>query len=65
MFSHCEQAVAFNCLSGLSQDKEPGEFPADPAETLAFCQTLTPWVVLRHDYFSHDFTVYLYRDGQV
>jgi hypothetical protein len=42
--------------------QEPGEFYADPVEIVRFCRSLTPWVVLRHDYLAHDFTVYLYRD---
>jgi SAM-dependent methyltransferase len=65
MFAACEKATAFNCLSGWAPDKEPGEFHADPLEVLAFCRTLTPWVSLRHDYFPHDFTLYMYRGNRV
>jgi SAM-dependent methyltransferase len=54
-------AVAFNSLSSWVPVQEPGEFYADPLETLGFCRTLTPWVVLRHDYHPRDFTVYLYK----
>lgn len=55
-------AVAFTSLSTRSPVFAAGEFHADPVETLAFCQTLTPYVVLRHDYLPHDFAVYLYRE---
>jgi RimJ/RimL family protein N-acetyltransferase/SAM-dependent methyltransferase len=61
MFERCRIGVAFNSLSGWSENKQPGEFYADPTATLEFCRTLTPWVVLRHDYMPHDFTIYMYR----
>ena len=61
MFSMCQKAVAFNSLSSWAAHKEPGEFHADPLETLGFCRSLTPWVTLRHDYMPHDFTMYMYR----
>jgi hypothetical protein len=62
LFRACRKAAAFNSLSAWAPTQEAGEFHADPLETLAFCRTLTPWVVLRHDYHPRDFTVYLYRD---
>jgi trans-aconitate methyltransferase len=61
MFDRAKIAVAFNSLSTWTGDAEPHEFNADPLETVAWCRKLTPWVVLRHDYMPHDFTVYLYR----
>jgi RimJ/RimL family protein N-acetyltransferase/SAM-dependent methyltransferase len=63
MFGLCRKAVAFNSLSAWAPDQEAGEFYADPAATLAFCRTLTPRVVLRHDYHPRDFTLYLYKGG--
>ena len=62
MFTSCHKAVAVNTLSQWSTQHEAGEFHADPIATLAFCRTLTPWVVMRHDYHPGDFTVYLYRE---
>jgi RimJ/RimL family protein N-acetyltransferase len=64
MFGLCAKAAAFNSLSNWSPVKDEGEFHADPLETLAFCRTLTPWIVLRHDYHPRDFTVYMFREGQ-
>jgi SAM-dependent methyltransferase len=61
MMRVARRAVAFNSLSAWASQAVPGEFHADPAATLAWCRTLTPWVVLRHDYHPGDFTVYLYR----
>ena len=61
MFELCRVATAFNTLSAWGNAREEGEFYADPVETLAFCRTLSPWVVLRHDYHPGDFTIYIYR----
>ena len=62
MFELSRVALSFNSLSTWASVREPGEFYADPLETVRFCRTLTPWVVLRHDYLAHDFTVYCYRE---
>jgi SAM-dependent methyltransferase len=61
LYERCRQAVAFNSLSSWASSKAAGEFYADPLETVAFCRTLTPWVVLRHDYHPGDFTIYMYK----
>lgn len=62
MFGIATVALAFNSLSIYAGDKEDGEFYADPAEVMAFCKTLTPWVILREDYHSRDFTIYMYKN---
>jgi SAM-dependent methyltransferase len=62
MLSSC--AVAFNSLSAWAEDKESGEFYADPLRVVDYCRRLTPWVVLRHDYHPRDFTVYMYKAGR-
>ncbi len=61
MFALSKKGLIFNSLSSLADTLEPGEFYADPSRVLAFCQTLTRNVILRHDYLGHDFTVYMYR----
>jgi SAM-dependent methyltransferase len=61
MYSLANLAVAFNSLSSWASGQEKGEFYADPLQTVEYCRTLTPWVVLRHDYHPRDFTVYMYR----
>jgi SAM-dependent methyltransferase len=61
MFAAARCVVTFNSLSTWASKYEPGEFYADPLETLVFCRTLSPRVVLRHDYLPHDFTIYLYK----
>jgi SAM-dependent methyltransferase len=61
MYALSREAVAFNSLSAWATDKETGEFYPDPLLVLEFCRTLTPWVVLRHDYHPRDFTIYMYK----
>lgn len=62
LYELSSEAVAFNSLSAWADKQEPEEFYADPISTLEFCRTLSPWVVLRHDYMPHDFTIYIYRE---
>lgn len=61
MFDLCREAVIFNTLSTVAYQREADEFYANPARTLEYCQTLTPRVVLRHDYLPHDFTVLMHK----
>lgn len=63
MYAACTKAVAFNSLSTWYGEPDPaGYFQADPAEILDLCRGITRNVILRHDYFPHDFTVYLLRE---
>ena len=63
MYASCDKGVAFNSLSGWDEvNNKLGYFSADPQETLKFCRTLTPFIMLRHDYLPHDFTMFLYRE---
>lgn len=64
MFSLCKQGIAFNSLSDWAVNKTSGEFYASPTETLNFCKTLSPYVVMRHDYHPADFTIYVYKENQ-
>ena len=63
MFGACKKGVAFNTLSSWDESgSQKRFFCADQLETLAFCRTLTPHILMRHDYLPHDFTVFLFRD---
>lgn len=64
MFLMSKKGIAFNSLSTWADSKTTGEFYASPSETLEFCKTLSPYVVLRHDYHPADFTVYIYKNRQ-
>ena len=61
MYEKARLAVAFNSLSVWAPAKELNEYYANPQETVEFCRSITPWVVMRHDYLPHDFTIYMYR----
>lgn len=62
MYELTRIVFAFNSLSSWAPEQEENEFYADPPATVAFCRTLTPWVVLRHDYHPRDFTIYMYKE---
>lgn len=62
MYQIACEAVAFNIMSMKADFIQPYEYYARPGGILDFCLTLTRRVILRHDYMTHDFTVYMYRD---
>ncbi len=62
MFCLTKKGMAFNVLSSKADFKNMNEYYADSGEMLDFCLTLSRKVILRHDYMTHDFTVYLYKD---
>lgn len=64
MFSMCNKGLAFNSLSSLSDNLDENDFSMNPYELMDFCRTLSPWVVMRHDYHPNDMTVYLYKEQQ-
>lgn len=61
LFAITGKVLAVNSLSSWSDTAARNEFHADPVETFRFCGGLTKKVMLRHDYFPHDFSVYLYK----
>lgn len=65
MYDMCNEVVAFNTLSVWAPDKQDGEFYADPSVVLSFCKSLSPWVSLRHDYHTRDFSVFIYKSRNV
>jgi SAM-dependent methyltransferase len=65
MFGMAERGVGINLLSTYYDE---GHFRADmfycpPERAFALAHEVSHWVVLRHDYLPHDFTLYLYRKG--
>jgi SAM-dependent methyltransferase len=65
MFRRARRGVVFNSLSTWASVHEPGEYYADPLEVVTWCRELSPWVVLRHDYLPHDFTVLVARQSSL
>ena len=64
MYSLARKGLAFNLLSLLAPNLDEDDFAVLPENMLKFCQTITPRVVLRHDYHPNDMTLYLYKDLQ-
>ena len=62
MWALAVECVAFTALSSWATGAvDPQEFRVDPARLLNYCRTLTPRVVLRHDYHPGDVALYLYH----
>jgi len=66
MFEMCHVAIAFNLMSDRVDWRVKDLFYASPGAVLDFCRAeLSPWVILRHDYPLHEYTVYVYRESPV
>lgn len=61
MFNLSRETLAFSTLSSWSPRKIDGLFYADPVTLLDWCQQLTRHIVVRHDYFPHDFAFYMHK----
>ena len=61
MFKLAKNGVAINFLSIFSDYLTPGEYYSNPEVILRLAFSISPKVVLRHDYMKHDFTFYLYK----
>ena len=63
MYEVCRVAIAFNLMSDRVDWRSPPLYHAPAGEVLDFCRAeLSPWVVLRHDYPLHEYSVYVYRE---
>jgi SAM-dependent methyltransferase len=65
LYGNADRGVGINLLSTYY---DPGHHRDDmfycaPERAFTAAHTATRWVVLRHDYLPHDFTLYLYRKG--
>lgn len=66
MWALCRVAIAFNLMTDQVDWRAPQLHYASPAESFEFCRReLSRFVVLRHDYPLHEFTLYVYRDAPV
>jgi len=66
MFSLCRKGMAVSLISTWADSSHHRDdiFYFSPERTFEFCKSLTRWVVLRHEYMPHDFTIYLYKENQ-
>jgi SAM-dependent methyltransferase len=64
MYALCRVGIAFNLMSDRVDFRAPSLYYSNPSEMLAFClRELSRFVVLRHDYPLHEYTVYVYRSA--
>lgn len=63
-FDAARKAVVVNMLSTWADRFDRDRHYFDPGRMARTARKLTRWVVLRHDYLPHDFTLYLYREKQ-
>ena len=63
MWSVARRGAAFNIISVHAPEHRDGQYYAKPEYWLAWCQSLTPYVVVRHDYAVHDMTFFLFREA--
>ncbi|HTK03848.1 MAG TPA: class I SAM-dependent methyltransferase [Alphaproteobacteria bacterium] len=64
MFDLTSHVLAFNMLGGHpapKNKKDSNVWYVDSLEILEFCMTLTSRVILRQNYHSKDFTIFLYK----
>ncbi len=62
LYALCRRGLSFNMLSAYAAKHAEGRYYARPEEVFAYCRSLCPAVVLRHEYLPNDFTLYLYKD---
>ena len=64
LFGHCRLGIAFNALSSHNPKKDFELHYVSPEELFTFAvENLSPFVSLRHDRISYDFTLFIYRDA--
>lgn len=61
MWEAAREAIAFNLMSDQVDYRSAQLWYPPVEEMVAFCRTLSPWVVLRTDYPLHECTVYVHR----
>lgn len=61
MYSLAGKAVAINLLSVHADFVDPGEYYSNPSVIMDAAFRMTRKLTLRHDYMTHDFTLYLYH----
>lgn len=61
MYDLCTEAFACSAISSWHPKQEENEYYVDPTALTNWAKTLTPSLILRHDYHHGDCTLYLYR----
>ena len=61
MFLLSKYGVALNFLSVFSDYFEPNLYYADPSEIIRMSSSISKKFILRHDYMTHDMTIFIYH----
>jgi len=64
MFRSCKQGVAMNFVSDLVDYRTKGLFYSSPEKIFTIAKSLSNRIVLRHDYMSYEFTIYIYKNNK-
>ncbi len=64
MFALCNEGIGLNFLTTYVNFQRAHNYHYDPEQMFKYARTLTPWVVLRHDYPLWEFTIFLYKMAQ-
>jgi 2-polyprenyl-3-methyl-5-hydroxy-6-metoxy-1,4-benzoquinol methylase len=63
LFQHCRIGIAFNALSSYNPKKDFELYYTSPEDMFSFAvKNLSPYISLRHDRMSYDFTMFVYRE---
>ena len=62
-YARCRGAVCVNFMSSYADNQLDKNFHFHPEDVFAFCKTLTPYVILHHDYPLQEFTVQIFRQS--
>lgn len=65
MFELCKIGIAFNMLSSYESCKHEEFYYGKPEEWFSFAKKITKAVTLRHDYPLNDFTIFMYKMGEI
>lgn len=59
MYKRSRKGIVFNSLSSWANIQEKDEYYANPLDVLEWSRKLSPWIIFRHDYLRHDFTIFI------
>ena len=61
MFHLSRYGIGLNFLSVFSDYFEPNLYYADPSEIIRMSSSISKKFILRHDYMTHDMTIFIYH----
>jgi SAM-dependent methyltransferase len=64
MFRICKKGLAMNFVGGVLDYKTNNIFYSEPEKIYEITRSISNRVVIRHDYFPYEFTVYVYKNNK-